>query len=88
MKNCFQVSSVSTTRAGVCYPFAPVEKLQLPTSKGLNTSSLLLSSPSSSFPPSLRSRCRESRIVCQAREAVGAGLPNSTLAAFYASLVY
>ncbi|KAJ6730580.1 THIOREDOXIN M-TYPE PROTEIN [Salix viminalis] len=70
MKNSFQVSSVSTTRAGVCHPFAPVEKLHLPTSKCLNTSNLLLSSPSSSFPPSLRSRCQKSRIVCKAREAV------------------
>ncbi|KAG5246004.1 hypothetical protein OIU77_019733 [Salix suchowensis] len=72
MKNCFQVSSVSTTRAGVCPPFSPVEKLQLPACKGLNTSNLSLSSPSSSFPRSLRSRTQESRIVCKAREAVDA----------------
>ncbi|KAL9357600.1 hypothetical protein Peur_050853 [Populus x canadensis] len=73
MKNCFQVSSVSTTtRAGVCHPFAPVEKLQLPTCKGPNTSNLSLSSPSSSFPRSLRSRCQKSRVVCKAREAIDA----------------
>uniref|UniRef100_A0A6N2MA53 Thioredoxin domain-containing protein n=1 Tax=Salix viminalis TaxID=40686 RepID=A0A6N2MA53_SALVM len=72
MKNCFQVSSVSTTRAGVCPPFSPVEKLQLPACKGLNASNLSLSSPSSSFPRSLRSRTQESRIVCKAREAVDA----------------
>ncbi|XP_002520245.2 thioredoxin M-type, chloroplastic [Ricinus communis] len=73
MKNCFQVSTVSSARAGVMQCFH-VDKIYLPTyCKGLNISNLSLSSSASSsspFFPHLRSRSQNSRIVCKAREAL------------------
>ncbi|KAA8546502.1 hypothetical protein F0562_002759 [Nyssa sinensis] len=73
-KYCFQVSTVSTARVGVPHshhPFSSKEKLNLLTSKGLKGSSISLSSSSSSFALSFNRRCRSSRIVCKASEAVG-----------------
>lgn len=76
MKNCFQVSTVSSTRAVVA-PFASAEKIHLPTCKGFNIS--LSSSSPSFFAPSLRDGFRKPRFVCKAKEAVDAGLSNFCL---------
>lgn len=73
MKNCFQVSSVCSTRAGVvqCYqPFSSVKKIHLPISNGFNKSNLSFTSSSSSLSHPLGSRSRNSLILCKAREAV------------------
>ncbi|ESR47590.1 hypothetical protein CICLE_v10002404mg [Citrus x clementina] len=73
MKNCFQVSSVYSTRAGVvqCYqPFSSVKKIHLPISNGLNKSNFSFTSSCSSLSLPLGSRSRNSLILCKAREAV------------------
>ncbi|CAK9134244.1 unnamed protein product [Ilex paraguariensis] len=70
LENCFQLSTVSSARAGVLQtqlPFSSREKLNLPTCKGLNSSGV---SWSSSLAHSFRGR---SRIVCKARKAVNEG---------------
>lgn len=77
MKNCFQVSSVYSTRAGVvqCYqPFSSVKKIHLPISNGLNKSNFSFTSSCSSLSLPLGSRSRNSLILCKAREAVNEGL--------------
>lgn len=77
MKNCFQVSSVYSTRAGVvqCYqPFSSVKKIHLPIGNGLNKSNFSFTSSCSSLSLPLGSRSRNSLILCKAREAVNEGL--------------
>ena len=70
MKNCFQVSSVCSTRAVVA-PFASAEKIHFPTCKACNISTISSSSSSPSFfAPSLRDGFRKPRFVCKAKEAV------------------
>ncbi|XVE60204.1 hypothetical protein DITRI_Ditri05aG0109000 [Diplodiscus trichospermus] len=73
VKNCFQLSSVCTTRASVLqsyHHFPSVEKVHLPTFRGLNKPNISFTSSSSSFPLSFTSRCQKSRLICKAREAV------------------
>ncbi|XP_018812341.1 thioredoxin M-type, chloroplastic-like [Juglans regia] len=73
MENCFQVSTVCTTRAAAlqCYhPFSSKEKLRLPTCNVFKNSILSSSLSSSSYPHSLGTRFRKSSIVCKAREAL------------------
>ncbi|KAH7567977.1 hypothetical protein ACOSP7_009696 [Xanthoceras sorbifolium] len=76
LKNCFQVSTMYSSRAGMvqCYqPFSSIEKLHLPTCKGLNNKSnnlSLTSSFPSSFAHSLKSRSRGALVLCKARETV------------------
>ncbi|XVF64419.1 hypothetical protein PTKIN_Ptkin09bG0167800 [Pterospermum kingtungense] len=70
LKNCFQLSSVCTTRASALqsyHHFPSVYKVHLPTFRGLNKPSL---SFTSSFPHSFTGRCQKSRLICKAREAV------------------
>ncbi|KAL4332644.1 hypothetical protein GQ457_07G022600 [Hibiscus cannabinus] len=71
LENCFQLSSVCNTRATVIQSyhcrFSSVEKIHLPTFRGLNKLNL---SSSSSFTHSFNGRCQKSRLVCKAREAV------------------
>ncbi|GMI82968.1 hypothetical protein HRI_001966100 [Hibiscus trionum] len=63
LENCFQLSSVCTTRAAVVQSyhcrFSSVEKIHLPTFPGLNKHNL-----------SFNGRCQKSRLICKAREAV------------------
>lgn len=76
LENCFQVSTVCTTRAAALqcyYPFSSKEKVHLPTCNGLRKSILGASLSSSSYPNFLSSRSRKASIVCKAREAVDAG---------------
>ncbi|CAL5348520.1 unnamed protein product [Camellia sinensis] len=85
VEKCFQVSTVFAGRGGgvVQYPFYTKEKIHLPTSSckgGPSTpkvSNSIVSSSSSShsgFAPSFNRRCRSSRIICKAREAVEAAV--------------
>ncbi|GMY06553.1 thioredoxin M-type, chloroplastic-like [Fagus crenata] len=73
LKNCFQVSTVCTTRAAApqCYhPFSSKERLHLPTCNVLKKSLLTSSLSISSYPHSISVNPRKSSIVCKAREAV------------------
>ncbi|XP_050215105.1 thioredoxin M-type, chloroplastic-like [Mercurialis annua] len=66
MKNCFQVSTVSSSaRAGFVQSFHS-EKFHLPKGLNLPNANLSLSSSSSSLFPHLRSRTRKSAIVSKA----------------------
>ncbi|KAE8727844.1 Thioredoxin M-type [Hibiscus syriacus] len=73
LENCFQLSSVCTTRAAVMqsyhFRFSSVEKIHLPAFRGLNKPNPSFSS-SSSFAHSFKGRCQKSRLICKAREAV------------------
>ncbi|KAL4279817.1 hypothetical protein GQ457_03G032140 [Hibiscus cannabinus] len=74
LENCFQLSSACTTRAAAMQishcRFSSVEKIHLPTFRGLNNPNLSFSSSSSPFALSFGGRCQKSRLVCKAREAV------------------
>ena len=79
LENCFQLSSVCTTRASVLqsyHRFFSAEKIHLPTFRGLNNCkpNLSFTSSSSSFAHSFTGRCQKSRLICKAREAVDAGM--------------
>ncbi|KAJ4841698.1 hypothetical protein Tsubulata_002111 [Turnera subulata] len=66
MKNCFQVSTVSSTAtAGIVRPFASAEKLHFPTSKVLNLANVSFSS-SSSFQSLRGSSQQKPRVICKA----------------------
>ncbi|XVF37086.1 hypothetical protein REPUB_Repub19eG0115100 [Reevesia pubescens] len=73
LKNCFQLSSVCTTRASVLqsyHHFCSVEKVHLPTFRGLNKPNLSFTSSSSSFANSFTGKGQKSRLICKASEAV------------------
>ncbi|KAG6624326.1 thioredoxin M-type, chloroplastic-like [Carya illinoinensis] len=73
LENCFQVSTVCTTRAAAlqCYhPFYSKEKLHLPICSGLKKSILTSSLSSPSYRHSLKSKPQKLSIVCKAREAL------------------
>ncbi|MBA0595832.1 thioredoxin M-type, chloroplastic [Gossypium raimondii] len=71
LENCFQLSSVCTTRTCVMQSYrhqiSSVEKIHLPTFRGFNKPNL---SFSSSFVHSFKGRCQKSRLICKASEAV------------------
>ncbi|XP_022766318.1 thioredoxin M-type, chloroplastic-like [Durio zibethinus] len=72
LENCFQLSSVCTTRARVLQSynhFSFVEKIHLPTFRGFNKPNLSFTSSSPSG-HSFNGRCKKSRLICKAREAV------------------
>uniref|UniRef100_A0A2P2ILS4 Thioredoxin mMitochondrial-type n=1 Tax=Rhizophora mucronata TaxID=61149 RepID=A0A2P2ILS4_RHIMU len=74
-KSCFQVSTVSRTRATVsqpCHPIASIYTLHLPTkgNKEFNESNIPLSFYPSLSVRSSKSGYQSSRIVCKAREAL------------------
>ncbi|XWS23622.1 hypothetical protein CRYUN_Cryun28dG0030800 [Craigia yunnanensis] len=74
LENCFQLSSVCTTRASVLqsyHHFSSAEKILLPTFRGLNHCQPNLSF-TSSFAHSFTGRYQKSRLICKAREAVDA----------------
>ncbi|OMO60567.1 Thioredoxin [Corchorus olitorius] len=76
MEKCFQLSSVCTTRASVLqsyHHFSSVDKVHLPTFRGLNKPNLsFTSSSASAFANSSFSGRyhQKSRLICNAREAV------------------
>ncbi|KAE8100486.1 hypothetical protein FH972_018382 [Carpinus fangiana] len=75
LENCFQLSTVCSTRAAAlqCYhPFSSKEKLNLPTCNGLKKPIQTSSLSSSSYPHSLSTKSRQLSVVCKAREAVDA----------------
>ncbi|XP_022753599.1 thioredoxin-like [Durio zibethinus] len=76
LEHCFQLSSVSTTKASVLqsyHHFSSAEKIHLLTFRGLNNCKPNLSfTSSSSFAHSFTGRCQKSRLICKAREAVDA----------------
>ncbi|XVE55221.1 hypothetical protein DITRI_Ditri03aG0142100 [Diplodiscus trichospermus] len=77
LENCFQLSSVCTTRASVLRSYHHVssaEKIHLPAFRGLNNCKPILSLTSSSsyFAHSFTARSQKSRLICKAREAVDA----------------
>uniref|UniRef100_A0A2P2ILU7 Uncharacterized protein n=1 Tax=Rhizophora mucronata TaxID=61149 RepID=A0A2P2ILU7_RHIMU len=77
-KSCFQVSTVSRTRATVsqpCHPIASIYTLHLPTkgNKEFNESNIPLSFYPSLSVRSSKSGYQSSRIVCKAREALDQG---------------
>ncbi|KAJ7965440.1 Thioredoxin [Quillaja saponaria] len=69
LENCLQVSTVTTTRAGVlhcCHPLSSKDKLNFPNHTGLKKPILTFSLPTPSFHSS-GGTYQKSRIICKAK---------------------